>query len=157
ELVEPGLADLPAAVGGHVDSMRVAGRGPVQPHLEANRPSVRRRREDEVQVAAVEPEEEPPTRGLGDGALGTDVPRSDQRPLAHGPPLRCLVGAGDIPGQPPMCGESLALPVPDVRLGRPYRVAGRGFDAHARDLYRALVQAGRSVLLEQLLQDALGL
>jgi hypothetical protein len=101
ELVETRLADLAAAVGGRIGSVRVAGRGAVQAHLEANGVPVLPRRQHEVQVAAVEPEDDPAACGLEHAALGADVPRSDETPFVPREPVRYAVRVRDVSGHPP--------------------------------------------------------
>src|SRR6188474_336710 len=74
ELIETRLADLTGAVGGRIDSVCVSRGGAVQRHLESNGPSVLPRSQDEVQIAAMEPEGDAAARRFEHGALGTDLP-----------------------------------------------------------------------------------
>ena len=77
ELIHAGFANFAVDVRPRVNSVVVAGRGAVECDFEANRLAVLRWSQNQVQVAAVEPEQDLTGNSLQHSCFGTDIPRTD--------------------------------------------------------------------------------
>jgi hypothetical protein len=74
ELIEPGLPNFAGAVRGSVNAAIFTGSSSIQSYDKAFWLGILRRSQHQVQVAAVEPENDLSRHCLEHGALGIDVP-----------------------------------------------------------------------------------
>ena len=157
ELIRALLADGPAAVVGHIASVRGSGQSPVEEDAERDRRSPRRRPRDEVDIPGVELERDPSAGRARHGGMRRDRPGPSQCPGVERQPPGRRVGGRLVERRDLGLREAGALPVADVRLRRPQGPpVGGDLEPDWLDIHQVLVDVHAPAVAQQLLDGHLG-
>ena len=124
KLVQPLLGHSALAAGIDVRAMARAGRFAIDLDEEADHLSVRRRTENEMQVAGMEFENDAAVFLIEHGMFGLDRPISTQAPFIQSWRAFCI-GVRLIPRRAAWRDEVFRSFIADIRLGRPFAASIR--------------------------------
>ena len=145
----PSFADV-ASTRGH-------GELPIEVDPERDGRSARRRPHHEVHVARVEAECDPAAGLVQHGSVAGHGPLAGESPVVEREPAGRAVHVRPIEPSDVLLGETGALPVPDVRLGRTKRApVGGDLETLRLDRDQIRVDGLRAGIEQQLLDDHLG-